>query len=117
MGCWSSNARGCTSSPREHLARQQAEGDAHLAQRERERQARPQLAPLLQAVDAFRVKLAAGLDAPETDFATRRQIVRLLLEDVVVTGDDGAIHDVVPLTGFSSLRPADRGANPRLEAR
>ena len=92
---------------REQLDRQHAQVEAQLADLERERQAREHLTPVLEAVEAFRARVAAGLAAAEADFDARRQFVRLLIEDVVMTGDDVAIHYVVPLPGISNLRLRD----------
>lgn len=85
---------------REQLDRQRAQVEVQLKDLEQERQARERLTPVLEAVEAFRVRVAAGLEAAEADFNARRQIVRLLIEDVVVTGDDVAIHYVVPCPEF-----------------
>ncbi|HEX2185010.1 MAG TPA: hypothetical protein VHN78_05845, partial [Chloroflexota bacterium] len=87
---------------REHLARQQAEVTAQRTHLEQERLARTHFTPVLAAAEAFRARVAAGLDAAESDVDTQRQVVRLLLEDVVVTGDEVAVHYVIPLTGFSN---------------
>jgi site-specific DNA recombinase len=54
-------------------------------------------------LEAFASALRAGVH--ELDFAGRQRLVRLLIERVVVTGDNVAIEHAIPLTGrFSQLR-------------
>jgi len=62
---------------------------------------------IIADVDVYASALRAGLaDMP---FETRQRVVRLLVERVVVTGEDVTIEHVVPLTGrFSGLRTDDR---------
>jgi len=56
-------------------------------------------------LEAFAATLRTGLH--ELDFEGRQRLVRLLVERVVVTGDNVAIEHAIPLTGrFSQLRSA-----------
>ncbi|MCL5960157.1 MAG: recombinase family protein [Chloroflexi bacterium] len=89
---------------RDQLNRQKAQLQAQISQLQQDREARQRLVPALTAIEEFRAKIVAGLDAAEEDFDKRRQIVKLLIEDVVVTGGDVEIHYVVPLSGIYHLR-------------
>jgi site-specific DNA recombinase len=56
---------------------------------------------------AFAATLREGL--AHLDFAGRERLVRLLIERVVVTGDQVTIEHVIPLSGrFARLRSRDR---------
>lgn len=56
-------------------------------------------------LEEFASSIRAGLH--ELDFAQRQRLVRLLIERVVVTGDDVAIEHAIPLTGrFSAPHPS-----------
>jgi site-specific DNA recombinase len=55
--------------------------------------------------------LRDGLDT--LDFLGRQRLVRLLLERVVVTGDQLTIEHAIPLSGrFGGLRQGNRGLLP-----
>jgi site-specific DNA recombinase len=63
-------------------------------------------------IAAFAATLREGIDA--LNFADRQRLVRLLLERVVVTGDNLTIEHAIPLSGrFGGLRQGTRG---KLEA-
>jgi site-specific DNA recombinase len=65
---------------------------------------------------AFAATLRDGIDA--LDFADRQRLVRLLLERVVVTGDNLTIEHAIPLSGrFGGLRQGSRRRLPALEGR
>jgi site-specific DNA recombinase len=65
-------------------------------------------------IAAFAAALRDGLDA--LDFAGRQKLVRLLVERVVVTGDNLTIEHAIPLSGrFGGLRLGNRALLPRLE--
>jgi site-specific DNA recombinase len=88
--------------------------------RQRELAARQQqqtrLAELTDSLSAFAATVRQGLTA--LSFAERQQLVRLLVERVVVKGDDVTIEHAVPLSGrFSGMRLGNRGVSSRLEAR
>src|SRR5262249_56667329 len=53
---------------------------------------------------AFAATLREGL--AQLDFAGRERLVRLLVERVVVTGDQVTIEHVIPLSGRLELSPA-----------
>ena len=58
---------------------------------------------LSRDLEAFAASLRDGLT--DLDFAGRQRLVRLLVERVVVTGDEVAIEHAIPLSGrFSGLR-------------
>jgi site-specific DNA recombinase len=58
-------------------------------------------------LEAFAAAIRDGLEA--LDFAGRQRLVRLLVERVIVLGEDVTIEHVVPLSGrFCRLRPDDR---------
>jgi site-specific DNA recombinase len=64
---------------------------------------------------AFAATIRDGLEG--LDFAGRQRLVQLLLERVVVTGDQVAIEHAIPLSGrFSGLRLADRVHDQSVEA-
>jgi len=78
----------------EHLEAQQAEG--------------VRLERLGAELEAFAATIRDGLEA--LDFAGRQRLVRLLVERVIVQGEDVTIEHAVPLSGrFCRLRPDDRG--------
>ena len=57
---------------------------------------------------AFAAAIRDGLEA--LDFAGRQRLVRLLVERVIVQGEDVTIEHAAPLSGrFCRLRPDDRG--------
>lgn len=63
---------------------------------------------------AFAATLRDGIDS--LDFAGRQRLVRLLLERVVITGDNLTIEHAIPLSGrFGGLRQGSRNlaSNPR----
>ena len=63
---------------------------------------------LLESVDAFAQRLRQGLE--NASFEERRQVVCLLIERVVVRGEDVTIEHIVPLKGrFSGLRLDHKG--------
>jgi predicted component of type VI protein secretion system len=58
-------------------------------------------------IAAFAAAIRDGLGA--LDFAGRQRLVRLLIERVIVQGEDVTIEHAVPLSGrFTGLRPEDR---------
>lgn len=58
-------------------------------------------------IAAFAAAIRDGLEA--LDFAGRQRLVRLLIERVIVQGEDVTIEHAVPLSGrFTGLRPEDR---------
>jgi site-specific DNA recombinase len=58
-------------------------------------------------IAAFAAALRDGLEG--LDFAGRQRLVRLLIERVIVQGEDVTIEHAVPLSGrFTGLRPEDR---------
>lgn len=64
---------------------------------------------------AFAATLRLGFD--RLTFAERQQLVRLLIERVVVTGERVTIEHAVPLTGrFRRLRPHDRAGQQGVQA-
>lgn len=66
---------------------------------------RGRLNRLSEDLEAFASTLRTGLD--KLDFEGRQRLVRLLIERVVVTGDNVAIEHAIPLTGrFSQLHSA-----------
>jgi site-specific DNA recombinase len=69
-------------------------------------------------VESFRVKIAQGLE--HADFATKRAIVELLVDRVVVDAPEVEIRYVVPLTGVAQrkgvLRLRHRAAQQRTRA-
>jgi site-specific DNA recombinase len=63
-------------------------------------------------IAAFAAAIRDGLEA--LDFAGRQRLVRLLVERVIVQGDDVTIEHAVPLSGrFMGLRPDDRRVRVR----
>jgi site-specific DNA recombinase len=86
--------------------RLEAERDAAHARREEllaQEMDRARLDRLSLDLEAFAASLRDGLT--ELDFAARQRLVRLLVERVVVTGDEVAIEHAIPLSGrFSGLR-------------
>jgi site-specific DNA recombinase len=78
----------------EHLEAQHAEG--------------ARLERLGAELEAFAAAIRDGLEA--LDFAGRQRLVRLLVERIIVQGEDVTIEHAVPLSGrFCRLRPDDRG--------
>jgi len=76
-----------------------------------QRQDRARLETIGHDLEAFAASLRDGLDS--LTFAQRQQLVRLLAERVVVTGDDVAIEHAIPLSGrFGGLRLDHRRAIP-----
>ncbi len=58
-------------------------------------------------LEAFAAAIRDGLEA--LDFAGRQRLVRLLVERVIVLGEDVTIEHAVPLSGrFCRLRPDAR---------
>jgi site-specific DNA recombinase len=67
-------------------------------------------------IAAFAAAIRDGLET--LDFAGRQRLVRLLVERVIVQGEDVTIEHVVPLSGrFMGLRPEDRRVRLREEWR
>jgi site-specific DNA recombinase len=67
-------------------------------------QDRARLERLGEDLETFASTLRDGLD--KLDFAGRQRLVRLLIERVVVTGDQITIEHAIPLSGrFCGLRP------------
>ena len=63
-----------------------------------------------QELEAFAATVSKGLES--LDFAGKQKLVRLVVERVVVRGDDITIEHVVPLSGrFSGLRPSHLDAS------
>lgn len=79
----------------EHLEAQHAEG--------------ARLERLGAELEAFAAAIRDGLEA--LDFSGRQRLVRLLVERIIVQGEDVTIEHAVPLSGrFCRLRPDDRGS-------
>ncbi len=82
----------------EHLEAQHAEG--------------VRLERLGAELEAFATAIRDGLEA--LDFAGRQRLVRLIVERVIVQGEDVTIEHAVPLSGrFCRLRPDDRSQRGR----
>jgi site-specific DNA recombinase len=92
---------------RERLeASQQATEERLIEVRSKQQQQR-RSERLVENLAAFAATIHTGLTS--LDFAGRQQLVRLLIERVVVQGEDVTIEHVVPLSGrFSGLRLDDR---------
>jgi site-specific DNA recombinase len=67
-------------------------------------------------IATFAATLRDGFDS--LDFGDRQRLVRLLLERVVVTGENLTIEHAIPLSGrFGGLRQGDRGLSQVVEDR
>ena len=82
--------------------------EARLEELEIANRQRVKIDDLLESVEAFAQRIRHGLE--DLSFEERRQVVLLLIERVVIRGEDVTIEHVVPLEGrFSGLRFDYRG--------
>ncbi len=87
--------------------------EEHAAAEERRRSLEIQLARLDQAlsyrgkVKDMALRLGQGLD--QMDFAQRRELLRLLVDEVVYDDGQVTIKTIIPLDGEPQLRPTARG--------
>ena len=90
---------------RERLEADQEATRTRIKELAAQEQDQARLDRLAEDLEAFASTLRIGLD--KLDFSGRQRLVQLLIERVVVTGDQIRIEHAIPLAGrFSRLRPA-----------
>lgn len=98
----------------ERVRAEQDQVEARLAAIQRLQEHRVQGEELFRGVESFCERVRAGIDG--LSFEERVRLVRLLVERVIVTGDEVTVEHIVPLTGrFSDLRQGCRTPIQRSE--